>query len=201
MKTYLIIVLILSSSCASIDQLYQRVKTVEAPNPYDKLRFDENLTPVSSELSNVDYIQKFKKIACTKLTEEECIVKYKEVFIARLKLRYKQATSENVEETCEAYPVECNSNNFVEKLYVLSNNFNVGVLEQEEKDRIQAENDQRTKNFVIGFGTAIAKQQEREIANMEKEQERNFLREQINSSKRISCTTNNWGNSIQTNCQ
>ncbi len=200
------LVLLNMFACSSYDKFYDQFKTVEQKeiNPYDQFRFSSNEFPITKEIANNEYLEEFKKISCKKIKEDECVDKYKAMFKARLKLIYKQSDVENINQMCIAYPVECNSNQFIEKLYVLSNNYNVDVIEKQEKAKIQAKNDAESAALVSGLLIGIANQQnkinEKNERRQEREEERNFIKEQLNQTRTVSCTTNAWGNTIHTNC-
>lgn len=203
----IIIILISTYSCVTINEAFEQLKTKETVeveeeeeeedvNPYDQYRFSTSEFPITEAISDREYISKFKILNCKKLKEEICVAKYKEMFEARLKLKYKDANFGNIEQICIGYPVECSSNQYVEKLFILSNNFNVDIIEKQERDRIQKQQDDLNNAIIGSLLTGVANQQQRD-------NERSFIREQINLAKERTCTSrvDTFGNSVTTNCQ
>lgn len=182
-------------SCSTINETYEHFKTKEVVvvNPYDIYRFSINETPLTDGVSNQEYLVKFKDLTCKKIKEEECAGKYKEMFQARLKFKYKNADIETIKQYCVGYPVECSSNKYLEQIFIASNNFKVDSIEKEEKSRRIAQEQAETNAAVTAFLGGMAQAQQR--AN-----EQNFIREQVQSLKASSCRTNFYGNTINTDC-
>jgi hypothetical protein len=196
MKTLFFIALSLSIvSCSTINQTYEHFKTKEVVevNPYDIYRYSINETPVTDGVANQEYLVQFKQLTCKKMKEDECAGKYKDMFQARLKFKYKNADIETIKEYCVGYPVECNNNKFLEQVFIASNNFKVDSIEKEENTRRVAQEKAETNAAVTAFLGGMAQAQQRS-------NEQNFIREQVQSLKTRSCSTNFYGNTINTNC-
>lgn len=192
----------LTASCSTIQDTYEHFKTKEVVqvNPYDQFRFKKNDHSISRDLSNDEYIKKFKELSCTKKKEEECVLKYKEMRDARFKLKYKNADIETIKLFCVGYPVECENNEYLESVYIASNNFVVDRLEEQAKKAELARQEAETNAAIMGIASSFAQYQQNRINDLDRNQQQQFIREQVQELKRSNCTTNVWGNLIQTQC-
>lgn len=125
----LILVLILSSSCAALNH-YQQQKAAKYEH-FEGQKAKVGSFPVTDELTSPEYIAKFRSVACSGISQDACKERFMAMMYARLKEKYPLANKDGAKAYCEARPIECDDAKLIETWFILAHNNGV----QDTKER------------------------------------------------------------------